>query len=192
MSPSNDTGSKVEPFDGSNYVLWSYKMKMYLMSKGLWEVVAGESKVPQAKEQQAHAAIVLNLSDSQLMHVVTASCAREAWLMLEKFHRSQDMANRLWLKEKFASFKYTAAGMNGHLMELEDLVMKMKSANCGPSEEDVCAVMLRSLPTSYKSLVQAFRMSVTSFDFSCLVSKLIAEEVRQKEAARVEEATVTM
>ena len=76
------------------------------------------------------------------------------------------------------------------MTELEDLVMKMNSANCGPSEEDVCAVMLRSLPASYESLVQAFRMSVSSFNFSDLVSKLIAEEVRHKNTARVKEATV--
>uniref|UniRef100_A0AAV1VJU0 CCHC-type domain-containing protein n=1 Tax=Peronospora matthiolae TaxID=2874970 RepID=A0AAV1VJU0_9STRA len=99
------------------------------------------------------------------------------------------MANRLWLKEKFASFKYAASSMSGHVMEMEDLVMKMKRANCGPSEEDVCAVLLRSLPSSFESLVQAFRMSVASFSFSDLVSKLIAEEVRQNEAARVEDAT---
>ena len=74
-------------------------------------------------------------------------------------------------------------------MELEDLVMKLRRANCGPSEEDVCAVLLRSLPSSFESLVQSFRMSVTSFNSSDLVSKLIAEEVRQKESTRVEEAT---
>uniref|UniRef100_A0AAV1VED4 CCHC-type domain-containing protein n=1 Tax=Peronospora matthiolae TaxID=2874970 RepID=A0AAV1VED4_9STRA len=79
--------------------------------------------------------------------------------------------------------------MSGYVMDLDDLVMKMKRANCGPSEEDVCAVLLRSLPSSSKSLVQAFRMSVASFSFSDLVSKLIAEEVRQNEAARVEDAT---
>lgn len=189
MSPSNDSGVKIEPFDGSNYALWSYKMKMSLMSKGLWGAVSGEGAPNAVKEQQAHAAIALNLSDSQLMHVIDATSATEAWGRLARFHHTQDMANRLWLKEKFASFKYTASNMSGHVMELEDLVMKMRSANCAPSEEDICAVMLRSLPASYESLVQAFRMSITSFEFSSLVSKLIAEEVRQKEAARVEEAT---
>uniref|UniRef100_A0AAV1TIP8 Polyprotein n=1 Tax=Peronospora matthiolae TaxID=2874970 RepID=A0AAV1TIP8_9STRA len=189
MSPNNDSGFKVEPFDGSNYGLWSYKMKMYLMSKGLLGAIAGDETTSEAKEQQAHAAIVLNLSDSQLMHVIDSATAREAWGRLARFHHSHDMANRLWLKEKFASFKYAASSMSGHVMELEDLVMKMKRANCGPSEEDVCAVLLRSLPSSFESLVQAFRMSVASFSFSDLVSKLIAEEVRQNEGARVEDAT---
>ena len=99
------------------------------------------------------------------------------------------MASRLWLKEKFASFKYTASSISGHVMELEDLVLKMQSANCGPSEEDICAVLLRSLPPSYESLVQAFRMAATSVHFSDLVSKLIAEEVRQGDSERIEDAT---
>ena len=78
MSPNiNDSGVKVEPFDGSNYVLWSYKMRMYLKSKGLWGVVSGEGMPDAVKEQQAHAAIALNLSDSQLMHVIGATSARD-------------------------------------------------------------------------------------------------------------------
>ena len=188
MSPNSDLGFKIEPFDGSNYGLWSFKMKMLLVSKGLWSAVCGEA-VTAAKEQQAHAAIVLNLADSQLLHVIGAESAMAAWGKLAMFHRTQDMANRLWLNEKFASFKYTASSISGHVMELEELVMKMKSASCEPSEEDVCAVMLRSLPPSYETLVQAFRMAVTSFKFSDLVSKLIAEEVRQSDSAWIEDAT---
>ncbi|POM67428.1 RxLR effector candidate protein, partial [Phytophthora palmivora] len=69
MSSNNDNSKfKVEAFDGSNYALWSYKMKMYLTSKGLWGAVSGEGNMTAIKEQQAHAAIVLNLKDSQLMH----------------------------------------------------------------------------------------------------------------------------
>ncbi|KAG6617006.1 Retrovirus-related Pol polyprotein from transposon TNT 1-94 [Phytophthora cinnamomi] len=192
MSPSTDTKFKVEPFDGSNYSLWSYKMKMYLMSKGLWDAVSGEAEVASAKEQQAHAAIVLNLNDSQLMHVVTSKTAKEAWDTLKTFHKTQDMANRLWLKEKFSAFKFTASSVSNHVTELEKLVMDMKNAGCEPSEEDVCATMLRSLPSSYESLVQAFRMSVSDFKLADLVSKLIAEEVRQKDSTRVEEATALL
>uniref|UniRef100_H3GTF6 CCHC-type domain-containing protein n=1 Tax=Phytophthora ramorum TaxID=164328 RepID=H3GTF6_PHYRM len=182
----------MEPFDGSNYTLWSYKMKMYQMSKGLWEAVEGKAEASSSKEQQAHAAIVLNLNDSQLMHVVTAKSAKEAWEKLEKFHRAQDVANRLWLKEKFSSFKFTTSSVSKHVTELEQLVLEMKSAGCEPSDEDVCATLLRSLPASYESLVQAFRMSMTELKLADLVGKLIAEEVRQKDSTRIKEATALL
>ena len=155
----------MDPFNGSNFTFWALKMKMYLMSKGLWAAVNGGSLVTALQEQQAHAAIVLNLSDTQLMHVINSDTARGAWEALAQVHRTKDMASRLWLKEKFASFKYTAVDMSAHVMELGQLVLEMKGADCGPSEEDMCATMLRSLPSSYESLVQAFRMSVTTFSF---------------------------
>ena len=78
MSLSNESGIKVEPFDGSKYGMWSYKMKIYLVSKGLWGAIAGDETISEAKEQQAHDAIVLNLSDSQLMHVIESATARDA------------------------------------------------------------------------------------------------------------------
>uniref|UniRef100_A0AAV1U2X8 DUF4219 domain-containing protein n=1 Tax=Peronospora matthiolae TaxID=2874970 RepID=A0AAV1U2X8_9STRA len=95
MSPSKDSSIKVEPFDGSNYELWSCKMKMHLMSKGLWGAIVGDETTSEAKEQQAHAAIVLNLSDSQMMHVIDSATAREAWGHLAQYYHSHDMANRL-------------------------------------------------------------------------------------------------
>ncbi|POM59271.1 LOW QUALITY PROTEIN: Copia protein (GagintPol protein) [Phytophthora palmivora] len=159
---------------------------MYLTSKGLWGAVSGEGNTTAIKEQQPHAAIVLNMKDSQLMHVIDAATAREAWTRLKNFHRTQDMANRLWLEEKFASFKYTTSSIKDHVVELETLVLKMRNANCGPNEEDVCATMLRSLPANYESLVQAFRMSMTTFSLADLVSKLIAES---KDSIHIEDAT---
>ena len=109
------------------------------------------------------------------MHVITTSSAREAWGALAQVYRTEDMASRLWLKEKFATFKYTAPDMSAHVLELERLVLDMNGASCGPSEEDTCATLLRSLPVQYESLVQSFRMSVTQFSFKSLVSKVNAE-----------------
>ena len=91
--------------------------------------IAGDETTSEAKEQQAHAAIVLNLSDSQLMHVIDSATATDAWGRLAQFHHSQDMANQLLLKEKLASFKYAASCMSSHVIELEDLVMKLKSGS---------------------------------------------------------------
>ncbi|CEG39168.1 retrotransposon ty1-copia subclass [Plasmopara halstedii] len=141
------------------------------MSKELWDAVLGRADVTATKEQQAHAAIVLNLKDSQLVHFMNATSAHKIWAALEGFYQTQDMASQLQLKEKFASFKYMATDMSAHLMELEQLVLQIRSANFEPDEEDVCATMLRSLPASN------------------LVSNLIAEEVRKQESCRIESET---
>ena len=99
MSPSNDTAPKVAQLNGTNYPLWTFKMKMCLVSKGLWEAVDATSGVSEAKEHQAHAVIVLNLSDTQRMHVITTGSAREAWRALAQVtsdtrHGKSSMAKR--------------------------------------------------------------------------------------------------
>lgn len=62
-----------------------------------------------------------------MVHVIGSETARVAWGTLAMFNHTQDMTNRLDLKEKFASFKYTASSIVGHVMELEELVLKMQS-----------------------------------------------------------------
>ena len=90
------------------------------------------------------------------MHVIDAASVIDAWGRLVRFHHSQDMASQLLLKEKVVSFKYTPTDMSPHVMEPERLELENNGANCAPSQDDVCATMLRSLPSFYESLVQAF------------------------------------
>ena len=71
------------------------------------------------------------------MHVIDLASARDARGRLAQFYHRQDMANRLWLKEKVASFEYAASSLRAHVMELEDLVMKLKHANRGLCEGEV-------------------------------------------------------
>nr|CCA19837.1 AlNc14C80G5249 [Albugo laibachii Nc14] len=104
-------------------------MKMYLILKGLCESFV-RMKKSELKMPQAHAAIALNLSDSQLMNVVNANDAREAWCTIHAFHLTTNMANHLWLKEKFALFKYKKSSIRAHVMKLERLVMEMRCTNC--------------------------------------------------------------
>lgn len=190
MSPT--TFEKVDKFDGTNYPLWSFKMKMYLRSRGLWGQVDGSSPLDLSLMEQAHAAIVLSLTDSQVLHVVATTNASEAWAVLKGMNESRDMASRMWLKEKFATFRFTASTMEKHFEELEALVLQMGSAGCRPDEDDVCATLLRSLPSSFDGLVQAFRMSVGKFTYGDVMSRVLAEDIRQKEQGRIEEETAML
>ena len=81
--------------------------------------------------------IVINLADSQIIHVIGVETARSAWCKLANYHYTQGMANRLWLNEKFASFMHTELRVSFYVTELEELVPKIKSASCSPSEEEI-------------------------------------------------------
>ena len=149
--------------------------------QGLMEIVSSIDVLDPLKEQQAHAAIKLNLSVMQIMHVIDTTNARDAWGRLTKFHRTQDMANRLYLNEKFALFKYTVLSISGHATELEDFLMKMTRTGCVPSEDDVRAVVLR-IACMLRKLSPVFTNVRDKLgNFRDLVSKLMADEERQRQ-----------
>ena len=178
MSPTTkDAG--IEKLDGSNYKLWSYKMMMVLMSKGLWVCVSSSRGCSPHTLQKAHAEIVLRILDAQILHVYDFTTPEEVWKKLKSIHEGKNVASRMWLKEKFSSFRYTSTSMEKHIEELESLTLSMASAGCKPDEDDVCIVLLRSLPAKYESLVQAYRMNVVKISFSDIVNRLIAEDIRQ-------------
>uniref|UniRef100_K3WEM0 Uncharacterized protein n=1 Tax=Globisporangium ultimum (strain ATCC 200006 / CBS 805.95 / DAOM BR144) TaxID=431595 RepID=K3WEM0_GLOUD len=99
------------------------------------------------------------------------------------------MASRMWVKKKFLTFWYSASTMEKHIDDLEALVIQTEGAGCCPDEEDICATLLRSLPASFEGLVQAFRMSVMKFTYGDVISRVLAEDICQKEAGRIEEET---
>ena len=189
MSPTTKDAS-IEKLDGTNYKMWSFKMKTVLMSKNLWACIENPThETPTEMMQKAYAEIIIRISDSQILHVMTATSPQEVWMVLQKIHANKDIASKMWLKEKFMTFRYNSPSMEKHIEELESLVMSMSGAGCKPDEDDICMVLLRSLPAKYESLVQAHRMSVTTLSFGDIVNRLISEDIRQMESATIEVET---
>jgi hypothetical protein len=84
-------------------------MQMYLKGNGLWGVVAEDIPIAEDKKdmfQKAHIIIVLHLLDSQLLHVVQLKSAKQAWLTLQELSNTNEMPSKMYLKERFSTFKY--------------------------------------------------------------------------------------
>lgn len=105
---------RIDKFDGTSYQLWGFKMKMNLRSRGLWGQVDGSLTQDPSLMEQAHVAIVLSLADSQVLHVVTTTTTAKTWMVLLWMNNSRDMESRMWLKEKFAAFRFSESTMEKH------------------------------------------------------------------------------
>ncbi|CEG48637.1 copia protein (gagintpol protein) [Plasmopara halstedii] len=79
-----------------------------------------------------------------------------------------------------------------HDGDLEALVVRLDSAGCAVVQEDLCATLLRSLPSSYDGRVQAYRMSADKFIFPDIVTRVFAEEARQHDLGIKEERTAML
>ena len=81
---------KVEKLTAENYNTWKFNMKMYLIGKGLWDIVKGtetlsetasakETRKFKKRENLALASVCLSVSTGLQIYVRSAESGKEAW-----------------------------------------------------------------------------------------------------------------
>jgi hypothetical protein len=159
-----EVGEKVSftKLSESNYQLWKFKMQMILMRDDVWDNVnlpkPEADKLPadwEKRESKAVAAIGLAVEDSQLVHLLTLTSAREMWLKLQSLHECSSMCSKLYLIRKLYSMRFTSGTMTAHITAMLEIVNQLRSLGKELTEEDVVAALLCSLPESYSTLVTA-------------------------------------
>lgn len=101
----------IEKFDGVNYSLWKWRMKLLLEEEGFWEIVTGAEGEPDAgdaramerhktKLKQAHLMICVCLGDATAEDVKDAANAKEVWEKLERAYQTRNLASCVTAKER--------------------------------------------------------------------------------------------
>lgn len=97
----------VERLDVDNYATWSIRMQAYLMVKGLWDVVAGDS-TDAAADKKALAQIILHVMDHHLSTLVACPTAKDAWEALKATYEAKTNARKLLLRRELTQLKMGA------------------------------------------------------------------------------------
>jgi hypothetical protein len=78
----------MEKFDGGNFHLWKFKMRMIFSKHGLWKFVDGNATLPSKKvamadynekEMKAFALLCEDVADAQLAHIQYCDNVRSVW-----------------------------------------------------------------------------------------------------------------
>ena len=118
---------------------------MYLMLKGLWGAIAGDETTGEAKEQLSHAAIVLNLRLAVNACDRLGECKRRegtvSAILSQTRHGESALAEGEGRLVRVCSVKPESSRHGAGRPRDEDA-----ECNCSPSEDDIGAVMLCSIP----------------------------------------------
>jgi hypothetical protein len=96
----------MEKFDGANFPLWKFKMRMMLFKHGLWKFVDGSATFPSEEvaradynENETKPFVLLceHLTDAQLAHIQYSNNVRSAWEALCGVHEAKTIGNKLFL-----------------------------------------------------------------------------------------------
>ncbi len=182
----------MEKFDGGNFHLWKFKMRMMLSKHGLWKFIDGSATLPSEevarvdyneKETKAFALLCEHLTDAQLAHIQYCDNVRSVWEAFCGVHEAKTIGNKLFLQRRFFTIKMQEGDdMLVHINMVKALADQLRSIEVNITDEDVYMALLMSLPPSFDNLVTSLEsMSTKDVDLQFIIARLFHELSKRKE-----------
>jgi len=104
----------MEKFDGGNFHLSKFKMRMMFSKHGLWKFIDGSATLLSEevvmvdyneKEMKVFALLCEHLTDAQLAHIQYCDNVKSAWEVLCGVHEAKIIRNKLFLQKRFFTIK---------------------------------------------------------------------------------------
>lgn len=156
---------KVDKFtEGNDFHLWRLKMRALLVHQGLEEALGepSSSKKPRKVSDddlpdildRAYSAIILSLDYGILKKVGGEKTATGLWKKLDDTYSKKSMAQRLATKKKLYTLQMEEkSSITYHIDVFNKIILNLKDINVELDDEDKAILLLCSLPSSYKHLV---------------------------------------
>ncbi|WJZ92889.1 hypothetical protein VitviT2T_011862 [Vitis vinifera] len=210
MTPSSNISSVIPVFNGEHYHIWAVKMRFYLRSQGLWNVVMSEADPPplganptvaqmkayeeeKLKKDKAITCLHSGLADHIFTKIMNLETPKQVWDKLQgEFEGSERVKNvrLLTLKREFELMKMkddeSVKDYSGRLM---DVVNQMRLLGEAFTDQKVVEKIMVSVPQKFEAKISAIEEScdLQTLTIVELTSKLHAQE--QRVLMRGDEAT---
>lgn len=180
----------IYPLNGSNYPTWKIQCQMALMKDGLWSIVNGSERAPEAvgdrpkfmaRKDRALATIVLSVDPSLLYLIGTPEDPVEVWSKLENQFQKKTWANKLELRRKLYSLRLKDGdSVQSHIKAMTEIFNSLSVVGDPISGEDQVVYLLASLPESYSMLVTALEANAEVPNMELVTERLLHEEIKLK------------
>ena len=182
----------IKRFDGTNFHVWKFQMRIGLKVKGLLDVVEGKAPRPETpgptrvswdeKDVKAQAHIMTTLDYKQVAHLVNCKSSKEMWSKLESIHERKNAAAKTLIQGQFYEYKMDSnKSMSDNLAVMEGLVSQLSSLEIDMDDSAVTSKVISSLPAAFSHFVCAWNLQPEdNKSMESLTAGLLQEESRLK------------
>jgi hypothetical protein len=160
-------------FDGSNYALWSIRMKHYLMALGfdIWSAVKNGYTTPTTppidttgkrlsdNNSKAIGAILNGLEDSVFVKVMHCTSTKEMWDKLQKIYEGDDKVKKEKLQTHRGQFETLKMNeeesIATYFLHVDDIVNTIRGLGEEVKETIIVQKVLRSLPSRFNPKISS-------------------------------------
>ena len=166
MSMSNEKFD-FHRFDGKDFYLWKFQMRIFLLGQDLWNIVEGTTEKPAEgaeaiaewtkKDHRAMMFLTQALSRTQLSFVVNCDTSKGIWERLTSIHEQRNKTSIHMVHAEFYDYQMNPKDdVATHITKVESLARRLKDLGEEPKEMAVITKILCSLPPSYRTLLSAW------------------------------------
>ncbi|UYV68993.1 hypothetical protein LAZ67_6001951 [Cordylochernes scorpioides] len=183
---------QIQKFNGDNFHLWKFQMKIILEAKDLLSVTDGSEVKPEIediakfsnwkkKDAKSKMLITTALKFKYLQQIVNCQTSAEMWKKLSTIYELKSETNKYLLQQRFFEYKMNPNdNIATHISKVETLAQQMKDLGEPISDVALITKIICSLPDKYKNFITAWD-SVSSEEKTLenLTARLLKEESLQ-------------
>ncbi|CAM8990906.1 unnamed protein product [Rhodiola kirilowii] len=181
--------SRIQIYDGTqDYSIWKVKMQALLTRERCWKAITQEWSSPTSDEkkkemqEQAHAEIMMKLSDDIIRQVVGIPNPKTLWDKLDEIFLSKSLPSKISLLCRLFNFKMN---QSWSIQENLDVFLKLTQdlARCEETIKETfqVVILLNALPSQFdnlKDVIQYGRDEIT-------LTKILEAIIQKNETLRV-------
>lgn len=180
--------------NSKGFALWRLYVMELMRKDGVLHVLSEDPPNPETStntvvsrwkrdDERARPHIVLNLGEEPATLVtslvISGGTSRQVWQKLNDVYEKENIQTKLNLRSKLHNLAFKEGdNMEKHLTELEDVFLNLARLNDAVVDKDKCAVLLRSLPSSFS--VIALMADANNMDYDSICSVMKSEIERRK------------
>ncbi|UYV74313.1 hypothetical protein LAZ67_11002983 [Cordylochernes scorpioides] len=183
---------QIQKFNGDNFHLWKFQMKIILEAKDLLSITDGSEVKPEIediakfsnwKKKYAKSKMLITtaLEFKYLQQIVNCQTSAEMWKKLSTIYELKSETNKYLLQQRFFEYKMNPNdNIATHISKVETLAQQMKDLGEPISDVALITKIICSLPDKYKNFITAWD-SVSSEEKTLenLTARLLKEESLQ-------------
>ncbi|UYV61249.1 hypothetical protein LAZ67_1004106 [Cordylochernes scorpioides] len=183
---------QIQKFNGDNFHLWKFQMKIILETKDLLSITDGSEVKPEIediakfsnwkkKDAKSKMLITTALKFKYLQQIVNCQTSTEMWKKLSTIYELKSETNKYLLQQRFFEYKMNPNdSIATHISKVETLAQQMKDLGEPISDVALITKIICSLPDKYKNFITAWD-SVSSEEKTLenLTARLLKEESLQ-------------
>lgn len=187
----------VHRFDGKDFSLWKFQMKIFLLGQDLWDVVDGTTAKPGEggaeqlawikKDRRAMMYLTQALAKNQLSYVVNCDTSNAIWERLMSIHEQKNKTSIHMVQAQFYEYKMDSKDdVATHITKVESLARRLKDMGEAPTESAIITKILCSLPSCYRGLLSAWDSTPENEQtLANLTARLLKEQEVEKKMEKL-------